>query len=104
MAITTPAPCKAIETKLNQKQAQLNRLNAPHPVPSGPIFKPGRDRDPELETEKKRLRTEIKALDAQLTQCFVNNTQPAPLTVRFESLVCVDQDDTEIGPIPEDDE
>jgi hypothetical protein len=105
MAIQTPVPCQAIEATLKKKTAELNRLNAtPTGGGGGPVVKPGQDRDPELEAMKKKLRSEIRALDAKLTQCFVQNTPNSPLTVRFTSLFCGDQDDVEIGPFPEDDE
>jgi hypothetical protein len=107
MAVPTPVPCQQIESQLTKKRAELQRLNnTPTGTGSGPIFKPGRDRDPELEARKKQLSAEIKQLDSQLTRCFVQNTPNAPLTVRFQSLFCGDQDDTE-PPSPidlEDDE
>lgn len=105
MAIQTPAPCISIEQTLKTKRAQLNRLNSrPSGGGGGPVVKPGRDRDPEVEAERKRLSGEIKKLDTQLTQCFVQHNRNRPLTVQWQSLFCEDQDDTEVLFIPEDDE
>lgn len=95
MATATPVPCKTIESKLKAKREQLNNLNSAPPPERGPIFKPGRDRDPELEAERKRLTKEIQGLESQLTQCFVQNVPNGPVTVRFDSLFCGDQNDTE---------
>lgn len=100
MAVQTPVPCQTIERDLKKKREQLSRLND-RPTPGGPIFKPGRDLDPELKAERQRLAKEIKRLDGQLTQCFLQNVPNAPVTVRFESLVCLDQNDE---PFTESDE
>jgi hypothetical protein len=104
MPIPTPVPCQSIETSLKQKRQQLNRLNSRPSSGGGPVVKPPRDRDPELEAERRRLTSEIRTLDAQLTQCFVQHNRHRPLTVQWQSLFCEDQDDTEVLFIPEDDE
>ncbi|MGH2585773.1 MAG: hypothetical protein ACRDJE_12740 [Dehalococcoidia bacterium] len=102
--MATPAACQSIESNLKKKREQLNRLNNSRPSPGGPVVKPGRDRDPELEAERKRLSNEIKTLNAQLTQCMVQQNKNRPLTVRWQSLFCEDQDDTEVLFNTEDDE
>lgn len=104
--MAVPAACVSIESQLKIKRSELTRLqNQPTGGDGdGPVVKPGQNKDPELEAAKKKLQAEIRALQNKLDQCVLQNTPVPAVTVRFESLFCGDQNDTEPIIDTEDDE